>query len=360
MSEMPWRRDPAGVARALSAWVEARIEPGAAVTQVSTPENTGFSSETVLFSVVGSDGEQRLAARLAPAADSMCPVFPSYDLAAQRRCMDLVRAHSDVPAPHVRWYEDDPAWLGSPFLVMDRIDGITPPDMPPYVFAGWLMDMAPPDRAVLAANAAGVLAGIHRITSDSFDLSFLAHPEYGATPLAQQLGYQRWYYDWAREGVAYPLIERGLRWLEANRSHDEVAVLNWGDSRIGNILWHGTDPVGVLDWEMATVGPPEVDLAWMIFLNRFFQDIAARYQMPGLPGFMEPSDMIAAYEQRASHRVREMEWFELFAALRMAIVTVRTSVREIAYGQMDKPADPDDVITYRALLGAMLDAVGAT
>ena len=44
-------------------------------------------------------------------------------------------------------------------------------------------------------------------------------------------------------------------------------MLNWGDARVGNILYRDFAPIAVLDWEMATVGPREVDLAWMIFLH---------------------------------------------------------------------------------------------
>ena len=62
--------------------------------------------------------------------------------------------------------------------------------------------------------------------------------------------------------------------------------MNWGDARVGNTLYRDFTPVAVLDWEMATVGPREVDLAWMIFLHEFFDDMAERFGMPahdGLP-----------------------------------------------------------------------------
>jgi aminoglycoside phosphotransferase (APT) family kinase protein len=131
-------------------------------------------------------------------------------------------------------------------------------------------------------------------------------------------------------------------------------VFNWGDSRIGNMLWRDFEPVAVLDWEMATVGPREVDLAWMIFLHAFFQDLAARFEMPGLPEFMDREEIATTYEELSGHRVRDLEWFEVFAALRFAIVSVRTSTRGIAYGSMEKPDDPDDLVMFRGLLEQML------
>jgi aminoglycoside phosphotransferase (APT) family kinase protein len=131
-------------------------------------------------------------------------------------------------------------------------------------------------------------------------------------------------------------------------------VFNWGDSRIGNMLWNDFEPVAVLDWEMATVGPREVDLAWMIFLHAFFQDLAARFEMPGLPDFMDRDRLIATYEELTGHRVHDLEWFEVYAALRFAIVSIRTSTRGIAYGSMEKPEDLDDLVMFRGLLEQML------
>jgi len=245
--------------------------------------------------------------------------------------------------------------LGTPFLVMPRIEGEAPPDIPPYVFEGWLLDAAPADRSRLQRGALGVLARLHEITPDAADLSFLAHPEHGDTPLDQQLGYQRWYYEWAREGVRYPVIERTLAWLDEHRPGEGPPVLDWGDARIGNILFRDFEPVAVLDWEMATVGPREVDLAWMIFLHRFFADLAERFELPGIPGFMERAEVVDEYESLTGYSVRDLEWFEVLAALKFAIVSVRTSTRGIAYGTQDRPDDPDDLVMFRALLERMLD-----
>jgi aminoglycoside phosphotransferase (APT) family kinase protein len=105
---------------------------------------------------------------------------------------------------------------------------------------------------------------------------------------------------------------------------------------------------------MATVGPREVDVAWMIFLDRFFDDLAERFEVPTIAGFMDRADIIATYEQLTGYTVHALEWFEVLAALRFAIVSVRTSTRGIAYGQMEKPDDPDDLIMFRGLQEKML------
>jgi aminoglycoside phosphotransferase (APT) family kinase protein len=239
---------------------------------------------------------------------------------------------------------------------MRRVDGIVPTDMPPYPFGGWVADCTPDERAQLQRNAVGVLARLHAIDVSGADAAFLDRPQWGHTPLEQHLGYQRWYYDWAREGVDYSLIEKAFAWLDDHRPADEgPTVLNWGDARIGNILWRDREPVAVLDWEMASLGPPEVDLAWMIFLHRFFHDMATRYGMPGLPDLLEVKAAVRDYEEQSGRVVRDLEFYEMFAAVRFAIISLRTSARAVSYGQMEAPADREDLVMHRHLVEQMLD-----
>jgi aminoglycoside phosphotransferase (APT) family kinase protein len=292
-------------------------------------------------------------ARLAPMPD-VYPVFQSYDLDLQRRCMELVRQRTNAPAPVCRYLETDTAWLGTPFLVMERINGDAPADVPPYVFGGWVMDATPEQRDALVANSVEVLAQVHTITPTNADLTFITRPPRSSSAMDAQLVGQRDYYEWARDAVSYPLIERTFAWLTEHRPPEPDAVLNWGDSRIGNMLYRDFAPVAVLDWEMATVGPREVDVAWMVFLHRFFQDLANRFDMPGIDGFMTPEAVCAEYEARTGYTPDNLHWYEVFGALRFAIVSVRTSTRGIAYGQMEQPADPDDLIMFRTLLEAMI------
>ena len=283
-------------------------------------------------------------------------MFPEYNLELQKQCMELVRAHTDVPAPEVPYAETDAQWLGSPFIVMKRVDGVPPLDVPPYVFGGWVMDATPEDRSRMQRNAvrrARAAARDHarrRTTSRSS-----CDPSTATTALDQQLGYQRWYYDWAREGASYPLIERTFEWLEAHRPDEDRTVFNWGDSRIGNMLWRDFEPVAVLDWEMATVGPPRG--------RRRVDDLPAQRssrtsrpasRCPASPTSWTGPRSSQTYEELSGHALQDLEWFEVYAALRFAIVSIRTSTRGIAYGSMEKPDDPDDLVMFRGLLEQML------
>jgi len=354
---VPSSRDRDQLRARFEAWLAARPEAGgaASVGEPAVPEGTGMSSETLLVEAVVGGRPERFVVRMEPEATDT-PVFPRYDLHLQYAAMELVGSRSDVPVPTVRFFEADPAPLGAPFFVMDRVDGHAPPDMPPYVFGGWLADADPADRARLQDEMVSVLARLHAIDVSGPDAAFLDRPQYGATPTAQHLGYQRWYYEWAREGVAYPIIETALDWLDANRPAERPATLNWGDSRIGNVLWSEFRPRAVVDWEMAALGVPEVDVTWALHLHHFFHDLTEKYGMPDLlPGFLLWDDVVGRYEELAGRPLQDLQYWLVFAALRYAIISIRTTMRAVRTGDLPVPATPEEGLMNVDLLRSYLD-----
>jgi hypothetical protein len=77
--------------------------------------------------------------------------------------------------------------------------------------------------------------------------------------------------------------------------------------------------------------------------------------MPGLPDLFERNSSVRDYEEQSGRKVRDLEFYEMFAALRFAIVSIRTSARAIAYGDMEASEDLDDLIMHRGLIERMLD-----
>lgn len=355
---VPSTRDYDGLRRRLASWLGDRVGTTATVSEIEVPATSGFSSETLLFDAAwtGATGpaRARYVVRMAPADDDD-PVFPTYDLALQHRCLALVRRATDVPVPHAPWFEADPAVLGSPFFVMERVDGVAPPDMPPYTFGSWITEATAAERERLERSTLSVLARLHAIDVSDADAGALSRPRWGRTPLEQHLGYQRWYYDWCRGDVRVPIIERTWEWIDAHRPADDGrARLNWGDARIGNVLYRDFEPVAVLDWEMAALGAPEVDLGWMLVMHRFFDDLARDLGMPGIPDFLDRDRVVRTYEELAGRSVRALEFYEVFAALRWAIISIKTSGRAVRQGQMPAPDSPDGLIMVRGLLERML------
>ena len=347
LAEVPWRRDADELGAALARWAAATDR--GVITDVRAPAS-GMANETVLFRL---DGDP-LVARLAPLPDSH-PTFPTYDLDLQRRVMQLVQAHTSVPVPGVVHLEESTEWFGVPFLVIEAVDGVVPGDNPPYVFDGWLARASDAEQRRLEESSIRVLVELHQIEDDGDTTAFLQPSAPGDTALARQLAFQRAYYDWACEGTPVPVVERALDALGATTPKSDRTVLNWGDSRIGNIIYRDFEPVAVLDWEMATVGPAEVDLGWMTFFHAFFQGLAEQYGMPGVPDLLVRQRAVATYEAMAGHELLELGWFEALAALRFPIISIRTSIRSIAFGLQPPPDDPDDLILFLPLLQRLLD-----
>lgn len=347
-------RDLDALRTRLAAWLSARAGAAVELGAVEVPASNGMSSETVLFDAVWGGEPHRLVARLAP-EPSAVPVFPSYDLERQARVMSEARAASDVPIPEVLWTEPDEAPLGTAFFVMRRVDGRVPPDVMPYNFDSWVSQASPEERARLQSSSVDILVRLHAIESPATRFAFLDADRPGTTAMRRQLADQAAYYDWAREGLRVPIIERTFAWLDERFPPDEgEPVLCWGDARIGNLLFDGFEPAAVLDWEMAALAPPEVDLAWFSYLHTFFEDLAATFEVPGLPDFLRIDDVAAEYERLGGRTPRHLDWFTVYAALRYAIVSVRTTKRGVHFGQQAMPEDLDDLVMHRAGLERLL------
>lgn len=351
-------RTVAALAPALETWLAGR--GGAAgrptVTGVRLPDAGGMSSTSVLFEADWGAGRRgAYVARMAPEASAV-PVFPSYDLPAQFELISRVAARCEVPLPALRWNEPDGGPLGTPFFVMDQVDGRIPVDNPPYVFTGWLLEAAPEERARLQRASIAILARLHAIADPAAAFPALRPPA-GVAALRWHVARQRDYYQWAlaRDGIRVPIIERSLDWLDAHWPADPGPdVLSWGDARIGNIIYAGFEPAAVLDWEMAALGPRELDVSWFIFLHRFFQDIAEFFGLPGLPDFLRRSDVERCYQELSGHPLRDMDFYLTYAATRHAIAMARVKRRMIHFGEDQVPADPDDYVMHRASVEELL------
>ncbi|MFD6107030.1 phosphotransferase family protein [Nocardia salmonicida] len=351
-------RDLDELAGQLTRWLTDKVGGDVAVSNLSKPSSGGMSSTTILFdaewSADGGTEQGSFVIRMAP-ENSAFPVFESYDLAMQYQVMAGVAAASEVAVPPLRWLELDDSVFGSPFIVMERVEGRAPSDNPPYVFFGWLFDATAAERELVADATVEVIAQVHAIDDVARRFPLL---DGEGTALRRHFEAQRAWYKWALtdHDVEVPLIERTFDWLEANWPADPgPEVLNWGDARPGNILFDGFTPTAVLDWEMATFAPRELDLGWTIFIHRFFQDIATRFDQPGLADFLRRDAVVAKYEELTGHSVRDLDFYIVYAALRHAIVMARIKCRMIHFGEDTVPAELDDYVMHRLSLEALLD-----
>ena len=322
---LPSKRDYADVRRRLTAWLATRLPAGAdpQVGELSVPEGTGMSSETLLFDATWTeDGEphaERFVARMSPEMGDY-PVFPSYDLELQAPLPAARRgAHSDVPVPEAPWLELDE----------------TPARLAVLRHGAHRRRRAARHAALRVRR----LAGSRRSPADRARLQRNAHRR--ARPLAR---HRR-----DRSGRRVPRSARVGRVAAATNTSPTSAGTTTGRARASTTrsssgasrgststgrptkarscstgataasatcMWRDFEPVAVLDWEMASLGAPEVDLAWMIFLHRFFQDMAetlrhARHARLHAAATTSSRD----YEELSGRKVHDLEFYEMFAAL---------------------------------------------
>lgn len=324
--------------RQLARWFEQKL-PGArdvAVGPLSGPGGTGFSSDTLIFDLTWTEGgqprERGIVIRIQPTGFQL---FPEYDLRAQYQIMKAL-GPTDVPVPTMLWEERDDAAIGAAFYVMERVVGEAPADNPPYTAEGFLKEMAPAQQRELWMSYLEALAAIHRLDPIALGLGNLAKPALGKTPLEQELRYYEDFIAWTYPEGPHPVVAPSLEWLRAHQPPPPDAVgLSWGDSRIGNMLFRGTRCVAVIDWEMARLSDPTVDLAWGLFLDRYHSEGTGN---PRLPGFPERAETVELYEALSGRRAQHLEYYEVLAGMRFSVVLVRLAKMFKHHGAMPEDA----------------------
>ncbi len=351
----PWQRDLEADGRRLRGWLERKLPDARDLrtTPLTSPSATGFSNETLLcdltWSQAGKQEQRSLVVRIQPTGFQ---VFPEYDLALQFRVMELL-ARTDVPVPKVFWLElEDRAVFGAPFYVMQRVRGRVPGDSPPYHVGGWMTEISPDERAAIWRGGHEAMARVHRLDWRAAGFGFLERPELGATPFEQHLEYYRRYFAWAARGKRQPTAEAALAWLEKHSPRREHTALVWGDARIGNILFDGTTPVAVLDWEMVTLGDPEQDLAWSLFLDTHHSDGIG---VPRLPGFPSHAETVARWEESVQRKAENLHYWTVWAGFRFAVIMLRLAQQMVLYGIQPPDSDMETNNTVTRLLAKLLD-----
>ncbi|HEY1967923.1 MAG TPA: phosphotransferase family protein [Pseudonocardia sp.] len=342
------RLDAEATAAALRTWLAARLPDSrdVQVSDVQVPATSGMSYLSVLFTARWRDPHEgdpdrqrveRLVVRLQPPSGG---VFPRYDLAAEFQIMRALADRPGAPVPEARWLETDPAVLGGPFLVMSHVAGRVPPDDPPYSHTGWVLDLGEGGQRLLYDNGLRALAAVAGAEVDSSALPAFTDPPTGEFPskhtpgLDRQLAYYQHLYEWSFPG-GHPTLEAGLSWALEHRPDEGPLRVSWGDSRIGNMIFADDLSVAaVLDWELATLADPELDLGWWLFTLRMNSEGVGAPPPPGFPGRTATAER---FEELSGHRVRHLDYYEAFAALRASIIIGRIGNMMIDAGFL--PAD---------------------
>jgi len=340
------RLDESVARDALSKWLARKLPDAGAVRveDLAIPQGGGMSMTTVLFKAIWLDGgDERqldLVARVAPSSRA-ASIFKDPDLAREFRLLQALNEHTDIPVPRVRWLEEDTSVLGSPFMVLDRAYGEIPSDDPPYVVEGWVLELEPERRPALYEGLLSVVARLHAVDWSRLELDFVGYPGFGELGLRQQLGYWEDFYAWAHAGKPSATIDAAFERLRSEAPAGEDLVLNWGDARIGNLIFDPDDlsVQAVLDWETATIASPEMDLGWLVFIVRFYSEGIG---VPIPEGLQKRPELISRYEELTGRTVNHVDYYEAFAALRLSILMLRAGQLMIEAGMIP----PDNPMAY--------------
>lgn len=290
-------RDVTSIRAGLERWL------GHPVGEIARPD-PGWSCETLVV-------DRKLVIRLPPAGEG---IFPDYDLALQAVVQEAVGS-AGVPVASPVSYEPDPSFLGAPFIAMPFVEGPIPSEFTPA--DRWLTSL-PDDASRRNVRDAflDTVTRIHETPTAGLDLR---------EGLDVELDYWETYLSWATDGEPPQPLAGALDWCRSSRPvADPDQGLLWGDVRLGNVVFDPAMlvPKAVLDWDMACIGPFEMDVAWFLAL----EDVQSDLTDMRVAGFGSHDDTVAWVESRIRRPLVDLEWYEVFALVRASAVSTRIAV----------------------------------
>lgn len=180
-------------------------------------------------------------------------------------------------------FSDDREIVGTPFYVMERMDGRVFKDTS-------LPGCTPEERGEMYRSVAETLAKLH-----SFDPAALGLGDFGRPGDWYRRQFRRWSRNFAEtQTQPIPQMAPLADWLDANMPEDNETRIAHGDYRMGNLMFHPTEPriVAVFDWEISTLGHPLGDLAYCAILygskpDQFYGVEGLDIGALGIPSFEE-------------------------------------------------------------------------
>ncbi len=291
---------------ALAAWLGARL-PGGGMPRL-TRIGGGQSNPTWFVDWGGA----RLVLRKKPQG----PILPGAHAVEREFRVLRALAQTDVPVPRALWLEEDPGILGTPFYVMERLEG--------RVFTDTrLPGLSPEARRAMYLDMARVLARLHAVRPDTVGLADFGKP---GNYFARQIA--RWSAQYANSpGPRIAALDHLGTWLAANMPADDGAVsIAHGDFRLGNLMFHPSEPrvIAVLDWELSTLGHPLADLGfcaipWHSAPEEYGGLLGTDWQQAGIPS---RDEFVAEYLAHARPTGPLLPFHIAFALFRFAVIFV--------------------------------------
>jgi aminoglycoside phosphotransferase (APT) family kinase protein len=311
----------------VAGWSKVRLRP------LEVTLGSGFSAQIFFVDVdYVAGGEQvnrTLVVRRQPTDHEV--VYGS-SLELQGRMMAALDALGSVVVPDWIGMELDPSVLDLPFLVMGKVDGHSATQNPNYNVVGWLADMTPAERGIAWKNAIEAFAAMSRIDWQKDGFAFMARADWGVPGLDQYLGYIEAWHASCHHGRSMAYVDAALTYIRAEMPTATPVNVLWGDSTPSNVMFAADGSVNALiDWELAAMGPSELDLAWWLYFDDLF---GRRFGVERLEGLPSREESIAIWEAAVGRKAEHLVYYDIVVALRMALVAVGAYDRLVAKGMI--------------------------
>lgn len=273
--------DLGDLAGALQVWLAERMDADNVTVSGVTRATAGQSNETVLFDVSANGDVERMVLRRQAVGTT---IFRNPDALREARVLQGLTA-AGVRVPQVRWTEPEPSVLGAPFFVMELIEGRVPLGKPSIHSVGWLPTLTRIERDRLWSSALDTMISVHAVAWRSSHHFLLDGDAKAATVGAHVSALADWY-RWSTAQRDYPITDAAVEYLQEHLAEVDSgeSVLLWGDPRVGNMIFGDDNTVAAaLDWETASIGPVERDVAHWLFFDEFQTEAAGVERLPGWP-----------------------------------------------------------------------------
>lgn len=292
---------------ALGDWLNGRI-PGLRGPLSAQRFSGGQSNPTFLLSDAAG---QRYVLRKKPAGE----LLPSaHAIDREYRVMKAL-AHTDVPVARMHCYCDDAAVIGTPFYLMEFVQGriFWDPALPEVEMV---------QREAIYRDMNRVVAALHRIDPLAVGLQ-----DFGRSTGFFERQIARWTRQYrASQTQAIPAMDRLIEWLPAHMPAREESRVFHGDLRLDNMIFHPTEPriLAVLDWELSTLGHPLADFAYHALPWRLTSDQFRGMAEKNITALGIPSEQayLRSYGQATGRSVApdEYEFCMAYGMFRLAAI----------------------------------------
>ncbi|MFO0945245.1 MAG: phosphotransferase family protein [Planctomycetota bacterium] len=293
----------------LEAYLTASI-PGSKGPLVVEQFPGGYSNLTYLLKL----GDQEMVLRRPPFGNQ---VKSAHDMGREYRVLSKLSAVYP-PAPKPLAYCTDAEILGADFYVMERRRGIILRKQPPEG-----LDLSPPIARKLSESLADNLAALHAVDYEAAGLADLGKPE--GFVERQVAGWSK-RYDGARTDDV-PEMHQAAEWLAANMPKHSGASLIHNDFKHDNLVLDPNDithVVAVLDWEMATIGDPLIDVGTTLAYWVEEKDPpgvkAFGFGPTTLPGSLTRAEFLDRYAKTSGRNVSDMLFYFVFGLFKLAVI----------------------------------------